>query len=66
MPYIQPLSNDYTLYYYTLPDISIAFTRNTYTVEEGKEIEVCVQTSGNSERSQLQLSLQSLPESEFL
>lgn len=38
--------------------ISVAFTRNTYTVVEGGEVEACVETSGSLERPYLQLSLQ--------
>ena len=37
--------------------ISVAFTRDTYTVGEGSEVEVCVETSGTSERGYVPLTM---------
>lgn len=46
--------------------ISVAFTRNTYTVVEGGEVDVCVEASGSLERPHLQLSLQASTRSQLM
>lgn len=39
-------------------DITVIFAKNTYTVAEGDEVEVCIETRGVSERGYVTLNMQ--------
>ena len=43
----------------------MAFTRNSYTVSEAGEVEVCVETRGVSERGYVPLTMETLTASEL-
>ena len=50
--------------FFLIAGVTVAFARNTYTVTEGEEVEVCVETRGKSERRYVSLTMETTVGSE--